>query len=131
MSTLNAFLARAFPSWLALCRLLHGDGGGESPYQGVLAARIGFGRGQSGACAAERATQVQAEDVSVCANYIPCDDVTRSEIVVPVFGRSGHHAEPEVAPPAPGASCRRRAASLPSLASIRPCSATSTTSASA
>jgi hypothetical protein len=67
---------------------------GAVPKGDVLAtARIEFGRGQCGACAAARATQIAA-DVSVCANYIPCDDVTRSEIVVPVFGRNAHN-EPE------------------------------------
>jgi len=87
------------------------------PYQGkVLAtAIIAFGKGQCGACAAAEATQVQA-DVSTCANYIralfvgllvdmlvrafthtlrspnaACDDVTRSEIVVPVFGYNYHN----------------------------------------
>jgi L-methionine (R)-S-oxide reductase len=114
MSLLCAFLARAFPSWhfvgfyvvakkaVAAAAAAAGAGSDSDglelqigPYQGdVLAtARIEFGRGQCGACAAARATQIAA-DVSVCANYIPCDDVTRSEIVVPVFGRNAHN-EPE------------------------------------
>ena len=28
----------------------------------------------------------QVDDVTTCNNYIPCDDLTRSEIVVPVWG---------------------------------------------
>ena len=61
------------------------------PYQGrVLAtALISFGRGVCGTAAAEQKTQI-VEDVGTCANYIPCDDVTRSEIVLPVFGRNMH-----------------------------------------
>jgi L-methionine (R)-S-oxide reductase len=71
------------------------------PYQGrVLAtALIAFGRGVCGTAAAEAATQI-VEDVGVCANYIPCDDVTRSEIVVPVFGRN-YHCEAEAPEGAP------------------------------
>jgi putative methionine-R-sulfoxide reductase with GAF domain len=42
-----------------------------------------------GTAAATLETQV-VDDVTVCNNYIPCDDVTRSEIVVPVFGRNLH-----------------------------------------
>lgn len=100
MSTINAFLKRYFPSWHFVGFYVVSKPGemlAIGPYQGdVLAtALIPFGKGQCGACAAEQATQIQA-DVSVCANYIPCDDFTRSEIVVPVFGRNGH-AEPEAA----------------------------------
>jgi L-methionine (R)-S-oxide reductase len=71
------------------------------PYQGrVLAtALIAFGRGVCGTAAAEGTTQI-VEDTATCMNYIPCDDVTRSEIVVPVFGRNGHN-EPEAAVGAP------------------------------
>ena len=114
MSLLCAFLARAFPSWHFVGFYVVGrkrecttdDAESEElnigPYQGdVLAtARIPFGKGQCGACAAERVTMIAA-DVSVCANYIPCDDVTRSEIVVPVWGRNGHNEPEENRPEAP------------------------------
>ena len=83
MSLLCAFLARAFPSWhfvgfyVVVKKAAAAGGGGDSdggeelqigPYQGdVLAtARIPFGRGQCGACAEARATQIAA-DVSVRA----------------------------------------------------------------
>ena len=49
------------------------------------AALIEFGKGVCGTAALEQTTQI-VDDVSVCQNYIPCDDVTRSEIVLPVFG---------------------------------------------
>ena len=93
MSTINAYLKRQFPSWhfvgFYMVEAAEIDGAKHvtiGPFQGdVLATgRIAFGRGQCGACAAMCETQIQ-EDVSVCANYIPCDDVTRSEIVVPVL----------------------------------------------
>jgi GAF domain-containing protein len=95
MATLNAFLARAFPSWHFVGFYTAAGGAGApltiGPFQGdVLAtARIAWGAGQCGACAASAAPTI-APDVSVCANYIPCDDVTRSEIVMPVFGRNAH-----------------------------------------
>ena len=118
MSLICAFLARAFPSWHFVGFYVVGRKRGRAadaaaaaaaeeelhigPYQGdVLAtARIAFGKGQCGLCAAERATQI-ATDVSVCAQYIPCDDVTRSEIVVPVWGRNGHNEPEEQRPDAP------------------------------
>ena len=73
------------------------------PYQGhVLAtALIAFGKGVCGSAAAELATQI-VDDVAVCANYIPCDDVTRSEIVVPCFGPN-YLNEPE----APAGSAKK------------------------
>ncbi len=88
MATINAHLKRHFSDWhfVGFYCVADDDVLEIGPYQGdVLAtARIGFGKGQCGACAAERKTQI-ADDVGVCANYIPCDDVTKSEIVVPVF----------------------------------------------
>lgn len=96
----SSFLKWHFPEWVFVGFYTVRDAGAMlqiGPYQGrVLAtALIAFGRGVCGTAAAERATQV-VEDVGTCANYIPCDDVTRSEIVVPVFGRN-RHCEPETA----------------------------------
>jgi L-methionine (R)-S-oxide reductase len=56
------------------------------PYQGdVLACgTIPYGRGVCGACAAELRTII-VPDVSQFPGYIACDDLTRSEIVVPVL----------------------------------------------
>ena len=56
------------------------------PYQGdVLACgTIPYGRGVCGACAEQRRTII-VPDVSQFPGYIACDDLTRSEIVVPVL----------------------------------------------
>ena len=59
------------------------------PYQGTLGClRIAFGRGVCGAAAATRRTQV-VEDVNAFPGHIACDSRSASEIVVPVFDRSG------------------------------------------
>ena len=58
-------------------------------YQGSLGClRIAFGRGVCGAAAATRTTQI-VEDVHAFPDHIACDSRSRSEIVVPVFDRSG------------------------------------------
>jgi len=100
MATLNSFLHDAFPAWVFVGfytvkepgRLLQ-----IGPYQGhVLAtALIPFGAGVCGTAAATLETQI-VDDVTTCNNYIPCDAATRSEIVLPVFGRR-YHSEPEEA----------------------------------
>jgi GAF domain-containing protein len=56
------------------------------PYQGdVLACgTIPYERGVCGACATELRTII-VDDVSQFPGYIACDDLTRSEIVVPVL----------------------------------------------
>lgn len=99
----SSFLKYHWPEWCFVGFYTVRDAGSMlqiGPYQGrVLAtALIAFGRGVCGTAAAEGVTQV-VDDVGTCANYIPCDDVTRSEIVVPVFGRNSH-SEPEAAPTA-------------------------------
>ena len=59
------------------------------PYQGTLGClRIAFGKGVCGTAAAERRTQI-VPDVHAFPGHIPCDDKSRSEIVVPVFGKGG------------------------------------------
>jgi L-methionine (R)-S-oxide reductase len=59
------------------------------PYQGGLGClEIAFGKGVCGAAAAERRTVV-VDDVNTFPGHIACDARSRSEIVVPVFGRSG------------------------------------------
>lgn len=45
---------------------------------------IDWGKGQCGQCAAEERVMI-AHDVSKLANYIACDDDTKSEICVPCF----------------------------------------------
>jgi GAF domain-containing protein len=59
------------------------------PYQGTLGClEIAFGRGVCGTAAAEGRTVV-VEDVHAFPGHIACDARSRSEIVVPVRGRSG------------------------------------------
>ena len=45
---------------------------------------IDFGKGVCGQCWEEKTTQV-VDDVKECKNYIACDGLTQSEIVLPVF----------------------------------------------
>ena len=59
------------------------------PYQGTLGClRIPFARGVCGACATARETII-VPDVHVFPGHIACDSASNSEIVVPVFDRSG------------------------------------------
>ncbi len=66
--------------------------GGElvlGPFQGnVACVRIALGRGVCGTAAAERRTVV-VPDVEQFPGHIACDAGSRSEIVVPIFGRGG------------------------------------------
>jgi GAF domain-containing protein len=57
------------------------------PYQGTLGClRIPFGQGVCGTAAAQGSTQI-VPDVEAFPGHIACDARSRSEIVVPVFGR--------------------------------------------
>lgn len=59
------------------------------PYQGTLGClRIPFGKGVCGVAAKTGKTQV-VEDVHAFSSHIACDINTNSEIVVPVFNKSG------------------------------------------
>lgn len=59
------------------------------PYQGALGClRIAFGRGVCGTAAETKATQI-VPDVHAFPGHIACDGRSESEIVVPVFDRSG------------------------------------------
>jgi GAF domain-containing protein len=59
------------------------------PYQGSLGClRIAIGRGVCGAAAATGRTQVVA-DVHAVPDHIACDSRSASEIVAPVFDRTG------------------------------------------
>lgn len=59
------------------------------PYQGSLGClEITFGKGVCGTAAAESRTVV-VDDVNEFPGHIACDARSRSEIVVPVFGRQG------------------------------------------
>ncbi|MDZ4690180.1 GAF domain-containing protein [Terricaulis sp.] len=59
------------------------------PYQGTLGClRIPFGKGVCGAAAAQRQTIIVA-DVHAFPGHIACDSRSNSEIVTPVFDKSG------------------------------------------
>jgi GAF domain-containing protein len=59
------------------------------PYQGTLGClRIPFGKGVCGAAVATLETQI-VDDVHAFAGHIACDAKSESEIVVPVFDKSG------------------------------------------
>jgi L-methionine (R)-S-oxide reductase len=109
MSTINSFLKVAFKHLVFVgFYTVKSEGVLQiGPYQGPVLATgiIAFGKGVCGTAAETRVTQIVA-DVSTCANYIPCDDFTRSEIVVPVFGRNAHN-EPD-APLTEDASSSKR-----------------------
>jgi GAF domain-containing protein len=91
MATLSALLHRSLGFlWTGFYRVAKA---GEllriGPYQGSLGClEIPFGRGVCGLAAAERRTVI-VDDVDLFPGHITCDAKARSEIVVPVFGRSG------------------------------------------
>ncbi|MBS0384511.1 MAG: GAF domain-containing protein [Proteobacteria bacterium] len=59
------------------------------PYQGSLGClRIPFGKGVCGACAARRESII-VPDVHAFDGHIACDSRSNSEIVAPVFDRTG------------------------------------------
>lgn len=91
MATLSAALHHGFGHlWTGFYRVVIPD---EllrvGPYQGTLGClEIPFGKGVCGTTAARRETTV-VPDVHAFAGHITCDERSRSEIVVPVFG-PGH-----------------------------------------
>jgi L-methionine (R)-S-oxide reductase len=91
MATVASMLASSFDHyfWTGFYVV---DGEDElvvGPYQGTLGClRIAFGRGVCGTAAAERRTQL-VTDVNAFPGHIACDSRSQSEVVVPVFDRSG------------------------------------------
>lgn len=90
MSTISALLHHSLGHlwtgfyWVAAPELLR-----IGPYQGSLGClEIPFGRGVCGTAAATRTTLI-VDDVHAFPGHITCDARSRSEIVVPVFGRGG------------------------------------------
>ena len=78
-----------------LVREFEGQGGEKSsrlelgPFQGSVACyAIPYGKGVCGTAWAERSTQV-VPDVEAFPGHIACSSLSRSEIVVPVFGMDG------------------------------------------
>ena len=59
------------------------------PFQGKPACvRIAVGKGVCGTAVAERRT-IMVPDVNAFPGHIACDSASRSEVVIPVFGKSG------------------------------------------
>src|SRR5918995_3028922 len=91
MATMSALLHHGFGHlWTGFYRVVEpGRLLRVGPYQGTLGClEIAFGRGVCGTAAAERRTVV-VEDVHAYPGHITCDARSRSEIVVPVFGKNG------------------------------------------
>jgi L-methionine (R)-S-oxide reductase len=93
MATVTSMLAASFDCyfWCGFYVVdpAKGDELVVGPYQGTLGClRIAFGRGVCGAAAARRQTVI-VPDVEAFPGHIACDSRSRSEIVVPVFDRTG------------------------------------------
>jgi L-methionine (R)-S-oxide reductase len=75
-------------SWVGFY-LMRGDQLVLGPFQGnVACVRIALGRGVCGTAAAQQRTVI-VPDVEQFPGHIACDAGSRSEIVVPIFARSG------------------------------------------
>ncbi len=91
MATIACELHHAFDhfDWTGFYRVTGPETLKIGPYQGGHGCLvIPFSRGVCGAAARERRTQV-VPDVDAFPGHIACASSTRSEIVVPVFGRDG------------------------------------------
>lgn len=91
MATLSAMLHNAFGHlWTGFYRVAEpGRLLRVGPYQGTIGClEIAFGAGVCGTAASTR-RPVVVEDVHAFPGHITCDARSRSEIVVPVFGRAG------------------------------------------
>jgi L-methionine (R)-S-oxide reductase len=91
MSTLACMVFHGFaPLWAGFYRVVKpGALLRVGPYQGTLGClEIAFSRGVCGLAATERRTVIVG-DVHEFPGHIACDGRSRSEIVVPVFSRSG------------------------------------------
>ena len=88
MATINSVLANRFEHffWTGFYRVC-GDRLVVGPYIGTVGClQIEFGRGVCGTAAATRQTVI-VPDVNEFPGHIACDPKSKSEIVVPVFGR--------------------------------------------
>jgi GAF domain-containing protein len=88
MATVNSILANRFSHffWTGFYRVC-GDRLVIGPYIGTVGClQIEIGRGVCGT-AAERRETIIVPDVTQFPGHIACDPNTKSEIVVPVFGR--------------------------------------------
>lgn len=91
MATIAALVHNAFGHlWTGFYRVVEpGQLLRVGPYQGSLGCLdIAFGRGVCGSAAAGAKTVI-VPDVEKYSGHITCDARSRSEIVVPVFGKKG------------------------------------------
>jgi L-methionine (R)-S-oxide reductase len=91
MATMSALVHHAFGHlWTGFYRVvIPGELLRVGPYQGTLGClEIRIGRGVCGTAAADRRSVI-VPDVTIFPGHITCDARSRSEIVVPVTGRSG------------------------------------------
>jgi len=91
MATISALIHNAFGHlWTGFYRVVEpGRLLRIGPYQGTLGCmEIEFGKGVCGTAAAKGQTVV-VDDVMAFPGHITCDARSRSEIVVPVFDKSG------------------------------------------
>lgn len=90
MATMSSLLSTAFPHfyWTGFYRVC-GSRLVVGPYQGTVGClQIDLGRGVCGTAAAQKQTVI-VPDVGQFPGHIACDPKSKSEIVVPVFGRDG------------------------------------------
>ena len=116
MATLNSFLHANFPRMNFVGFYVVSKVGVElavGPYQGEVLAcgTIAFGKGVCGTAASSGETQI-VHDVSAIENYIACDDDTKSEIVIPVYGSFYHNEIPAADASDGGASSKKLIAVL-------------------
>jgi L-methionine (R)-S-oxide reductase len=91
MSSIASVLHHAFPYFIrtGFSRRIAAAELPAGPYQGTAGClRIPFDRGVCGAAATQKRTII-VPNVDLFPGHIPCDARSRSEIVVPVFGRDG------------------------------------------
>jgi L-methionine (R)-S-oxide reductase len=90
MATMSALLHHAFGHlWTGFYRVVSPNLLRVGPYQGTVGClEIEFGHGVCGSAAAEQRTIV-VPDVERFTGHITCDPRSKSEIVSPVFDRSG------------------------------------------
>ena len=91
MATAACLIHRALPaaSWTGFYRVVAPGLLRVGPYQGPLGClEIPFDRSVCGAAASTRSVQL-VPDVHSFPGHIACDESARSEIVVPVFNRTG------------------------------------------
>lgn len=90
MATVNSVLKSRFPHffWMGFYRV-RGDRLIVGPYIGTVGClQIQMGRGVCGTAATKQETVI-VPDVEKFPGHIACDANSKSEIVVPVFGREG------------------------------------------